>query len=445
MTDKTPNIPSLKAQRTRYAKLDLKDVKRILVACSMYPSSLVSASILVRGALYSNLIFHVMFFEPIIQAERLVAYLGKDTSTLLFVIGLEVVGEDIESQDRVVLIGSHTYPDVMSISEAKTSPPMAADAYTFSKERFSVSSQDFALAAVGTLLEDVPQDVTSDIIGLAVKQMALESRKGFKIPGFNFLSLDEVFAYNIHPFLNALSGYPDICQSLLKEAEIPLDKWSRPLSELTKAEARRLTSSLIPLLSASSIPSVLGSDYAVLSERLTSPLRQVSGIASLSKVAWSRRQMGLLLGVFVGDRARQLNTLVDSYHQHTRETIAGIAELSIALSEPDSGAIDTEQYISVSIHESPESVFPEIGRITLESDLAKNKKFLVLSSEKSITVVWTSSLALNSLLPAFVEKNIPFLTTSVQSVRIPSKSEEIYKKAIEAVKHVLSEGEIIDG
>ena len=155
--------------------------------------------------------------------------------------------------------------------------------------------------------------------------------------------------------------------------------------------------------------------------------------------------MGLLLGVFVGDRARQLNTLVDSYHQHTRETIAGIAELSIALSEPDSGAIDTEQYISVSIHESPESVFPEIGRITLESDLAKNKKFLVLSSEKSITVVWTSSLALNSLLPAFVEKNIPFLTTSVQSVRIPSKSEEIYKKAIEAVKHVLSEGEIIDG
>ncbi len=441
MTDKTPNIPSLKAQRTRYAKLDLKDVKRILIACSMYPSSLVSASILARGALYSNLLFHVKFFEPLIQAERLVAYLGKDPSTMLFVIGLEVVGEGIENQDRVVLMGSHTYPDVISTPEAKTSFPMAADAYTFSKEKFTVSPQDFVLAAVGTLLENMHHDATSDIIGLAVKQMVLESRKGFKIPGFNFLPLDEVFAYNIHPFLNSLSGYPDTCQSLLKEAEIPVDKWSRPISELTKAEARRLTASLIPLLSDSSIPFVLGSDYEVLSESPTSPLRHVSGIASLSEVAWSTRQMGLLLGVFVGDRARQLNTLVDSYHQHTRETINGIAELSIVLSEPDSGAIDTEQYTSVSIHEIPESVFPEIGRIALESNLAKDKKFLVLSSEESITIIWTKSLSLNSLLPSFVEKDIPFLTTSVQSFRIPSKSKEVYKKAIEALKHALSEGE----
>lgn len=445
MTDKTPNIPSLKAQRTRYASLDLKDVKRILVACSVYPSSLVSASILIRGALYSNLLFHVKCFEPLVQAERLVAYLGKDPSTLLFVIGLEVVGEGIENQDRVVLMGSHTYPDVISTPEVKTGFPTAADAYTFSKEKLTVSSQDFALAAVGTLLEDMPNDATSDIIGLAVKQMTLESRKGFRIPGFNFLTLDEVFAYNIHPFLNSLSGYPDTCQSLLKEAEIPLDKWNRPLSELTKAEATRLTASLVPLLSDSSIPFVLGSDYEVLSEKPTSPLRRISGIASLSEVAWSTRQMGLLLGVFAGDRARQLNTLVDSYHQHTRETINGIAELSITLSEPDSGAIDTEQYISVSIHDTPESVFPEIGRIALESNLAKDKKFLVLSAEESITVVWTKSLSLSSLLPAIVERNIPFLTTSIQSLRIPSKSEEVYSKAIEALKQALSEAERIDG
>jgi hypothetical protein len=445
MTDKTPNIPSLKPQRTRYAKLDSSGVKRILIACSMYPSSLVSASILVRGALHSSLLFHVRFFEPLIQAETLVAYLGKDPSTLLFVIGLEVVGGDIENKDRVVLMESHTHSDVMSIRETRTGFPMAADAYTFSKEKFTVSFQDFVLAATGALLEDPPHDMTPDIIALGGKQTALELSKGFKIPGYNFLPLDEVFTYNIHPFLKSLSGYPDTCQSLLKEAEIPLDKWNRPLRELTKAEARRLTASLIPLLSASSIPSVLGSDYEVLSEKPTSPLRHISGIASLSQMAWSRRQPGLLLGVFVGDRARQLNNLVESYHQHARETIAGIAELNTVFSEPDSGVIDTEQYISVSMHDTPESVFPEIGRIALESDLAQDKEFLIISSEESITVIWTRRISLNRVLPVLVEKDIPFLTTSVQSLRIPSKSEEVYKRTIEAMKHALSEGKKIDG
>ncbi|MHA1907311.1 MAG: hypothetical protein ACW98Y_08455 [Candidatus Thorarchaeota archaeon] len=373
----------------------------------------------------------------VVSMKDIKKHIDNKPDTLLVVVGINTYGEIPSEKDTIIDIGSKFYPKLAEINETEPDFPSSSMAYVFAKETMKLGNDDLALAAAGSILEAPAHKTTTELIEICTKSGLLSSKRGFKIPGTNFLPLDELFLYNIHPYLDGLSGVPSRCQKLFSDADIPLRKRTEPLSQLSTEEATQLTSVLIPRLPAPTISSVLGSDdYELLREKPESPLRYVTAINALGQVAWSRRKMGLMLGVFIGDRARLLGNLVDLYRDHCRETVEGVQKLNVILNETDSQVQTGNQYISALVN-IPDVVLPDVGRIALESGLGSESKFLILRTHQSMTVSWVQDIASLHVMVELLGKNIPVSQKSHNSVRVEESSNQTHAKIIKALETVV--------
>lgn len=433
MTDTAPTIPALEQIRNRFSKVKLKAVKKILIASSIQPHSIVASSILCRAILREKMLFHVKFFDSIVTIEDLDRHLKPDPSILLLAVGLDIVGTSSSHPTQFLEMGVRFHPTLDTLDLTPLSHPVAAEALAFVEEKMEVFPEEIGLAGVSTLLEESKSAAAKTILDTCMKQGLIALRKGFRIPGFNFLAMDEVFANNVHPYLDSLSGAPESCQRIFDDADISFSKWSTPLSALTSNEARQLNAVLLLSLSGAAIPHVLGSDHEILYEKASSPLRHLSGISSLSRIIWSKHEMGLLLGVLIGDRARLLTSLIDTYRSYCRETILSVTKLKAQLHERQDTTSFSDNHILIRTSDVAEDVAPDVGRILLESTIAKDARFLLIASEQSLSVVWKKSISLLSVSAALLKRKIPLISTSAQSVRIPDASDNMCKKVIEVM------------
>jgi hypothetical protein len=162
----------------------------------------------------------------------------------------------------------------------------------------------------------------------------------------------------------------------------------------------------------------------------------VTAINAIGKVAWSRGKMGLMLGVFIGDRARILGNLVELYREHSRETVEGVQKLNVILNETDTQLQSGNQYLSAPVN-IPDVVLSDVGRIALESSIGSENKFLILRSHQSITVSWAPDIPTFQVLVEFLDKNIPISQKSHTSVRVEDQSDQTHARIIESVKAIV--------
>ena len=436
MSEKAPSISSFKSVRDRFSKIKPRNLRKILIVSSKSPSAIISSSILCRAALKANILFHVKYVNSITPMENITKSAANQSETWWAVVGVNTYGEVPSEPDHILAIGSKFHSKISDISESEPEFPSSAMAYAFANERMTLGNDDLTLAAVGSILEASSHKTTIELVDTCDKIGLLSSKKGFKIPGTNFLPLDELFLYNIHPYLDGLSGVPGRSHKLFSDTDIPLRKRTEPLSQLSNEEAKQLTSVLLPRLSPPAIPSVLGTDYELIQEKPESPLRYVAAISALGQVAWSRRKMGLLVGVLIGDRARLLDSLVDIYREHSRETVQGVQKLNVILNETDTQVQTGNQYVSAPVN-IPDVVLPDVGRIALESGIGNENKFLILRTHQSVTVSWTSDISSLRVMVELIGKNIPISPMTYHSVRVPQSSNQINAKIIEALGTVV--------
>ena len=433
MTDKALAILP-EALRNRFSKIKLKDSRKVIIASSVTPYSVVASSILCRTFLNTNTLFHVMFFDNMVSIDQLNQHIKTNPDALIITIGLDIIGTLSSKHKQVLSVGSRFHSTLKDVHIAPLDFPVAAESLALAAETGTVQHDEIALATVGSLLESPKHKMTEAMVDVCIKEGILLSRKGFRIPGFNFLSMDEVFSGNIHPYLDSLSGAPEACHRIYEEADISFSKWSTPLSQLSPDEARQLNAVLLLSLSSSAIPHVLGSDYEIPHEKESSPFRHISSISSISRVIWSTHEMGLLLGVLIGDRARLMNTILETYRKYCEETITSVAEVNILLNEREGKATFHDTYISIDTSHLPDTTLADVGRITLQSAIAKEAKFLIMVSKESATVTWKESISLLSVLVELLNQNIPFTSTSPQSVRIDDTSDETLEKTKDVLK-----------
>jgi len=220
--------------------------------------------------------------------------------------------------------------------------------------------------------------------------------------------------------LATISGNQKVCDAILNEAEIPIQKLRTPLSNLTSSEAQRLTSVLITRLDPGTIPKLLGTDYIITRERDTSPIRFVSGIETIGATAWSRNELGALISVLLGDRGRALRALIDSHIDHHKDVISTIHHLESNL-QGDSTTTTT----TVKLTGSKTEILPDVGRIALESGIVDSVRPVALDNGEVYTIVWPSSkLNTKMVHQEILSIDTKIIATSPESITIIGNDEK---------------------
>jgi len=283
---------------------------------------------------------------------------------------------------------------------------------------------DLQLAAAGSVIQGgmnkTKKGANKDIIELAQNKGLVEERKGFKLFGVTMLPLDEALLYSTHPYLETISGNQKMCDEILNEAEIPIQKLRTPLSNLNTSEAQRLTSVLITRLNPSAIPQLLGTDYILTQESESSPIRFVSGIETIGATAWAQNELGASTSVLLGDRGRALRTLIESHMSHHKDVISTIHQLESNL-KGDSTTTTT----TVTLTGSKIEILPDVGRIALESGIVDTTRPVALGNGEVFTIVWPSSnLNTKMVFREFLSTDTKIIASSPQSITIIGNDEE---------------------
>jgi hypothetical protein len=246
--------------------------------------------------------------------------------------------------------------------------------------------------------------------------------------------MNEVLAYSIRPYLPNLSGRPEICDKIYEEADIPYPKLKTPLSSLTSEEAKRMNEQLLPKLDPSVIPQVLGQDFILSLENEASPARLLSGIRTIAETAWTLREPGASTAIWIGDRARVLRSLLDSYMAHSKEVIAGVERMVAILQESELERTDQPPLISQT--EAHEEILSDVGRVVLEANYVDTDKLMVIS-DSSIFAIWKSgTISLQNLFRSLMSVGILPNATSSNSLRVNDTSEDTKSKIASALRNV---------
>ncbi|MFW9967929.1 MAG: hypothetical protein ACFFEA_12320 [Candidatus Thorarchaeota archaeon] len=382
--------------------------------------------------------FHITFVEPVIQSEELnnVRSIYPDSSVI--VIGVDVVDRKRIKKGKsypIFIGGAHESEQIQSLCLGNERTVSAA-AYILADEIIETGPEELQLAAAGTLLSDQSiklKGAAREIVASAQKKGLIEETKGFRLFGVNFMPLNEVLAYSIRPYLPNLSGRPEICDKIYEEADIPYPKFRTPLSSLTSQEAKRMNAQLLPKLDPSVIPQVLGQDFILSSESEVSPARLLSGIKAIAETSWTLGESGASTAIWIGDRARILRSLLDSYMTHSKDVIAGVERMVATLQEFQ--VERTDQPITISQTEAREEVLSDVGRVVLEANYVETDRLIVISKDISISAIWKSgSFVLQDLLRSLMSVGIHPITTSSNSLRVNDASEETKSKIESTLK-----------
>ncbi|MCK5266063.1 MAG: hypothetical protein KAR03_10695 [Candidatus Thorarchaeota archaeon] len=424
MTAKKP--PSLKTLEKVCTTINFQTSDQNILVTSPYPEAVIASTIISQTISRLKSLFHISFQQPVMTIDTLNTLREKYRSSAIIIVGIDILGKKKIKKGKgyPLIIGGTSESEQVNSFTLGTDSTVAAAGYVFAKSLKAMNDYNLQLAAAGSLLHggmnESKKGANKDIIELAKKNGLIEERKGFKLFGVTMLPLDEALLYSTHPYLATISGNQKVCDAILNEAEIPIQKLRTPLSNLNSSEAQRLTSVLITRLDPGTIPQLLGTDYIITRERDISPIRFVSGIETIGATAWTRNELGALISMLLGDRGRALRTLIDSHMTHHKDVISTIHRLESNL-KGDSTTTTT----TVTLTGSKTEILPDVGRIALESGIVDSVRPVALDNGEVYTIVWPSSkLNIKKVIREFLSSSIELLATSPQSITIKGNLEE---------------------
>jgi len=424
MTAKKP--PSLKTLEKVCTTINFQTSDQNILVTSPYAEAVIASTIISQTISRLKSLFHISFQQPVMTIDTLNTLREKYSSSAIIIVGIDILGKKKikKSKGYPLIIGGTSESEQVNSFRLGTDSTVAAAGYVFAKSLIDPNDYDLQLAAAGSVIQGgmnkTKKGANKAIIELAQNKGLVEERKGFKLFGVTMLPLDEALLYSTHPYLATISGNQKVCDAILNEAEIPIQKLRTPLSNLNSSEAQRLTSVLITRLDPGTIPQLLGTDYIITRERDISPIRFVSGIETIGATAWTRNELGALISMLLGDRGRALRNLIDSHMTHHKDVISTIHRLESNL-KGDSTTTTT----IVTLTGSKIEILPDVGRIALESGIVDSVRPVALDNGEVYTIVWPSSkLNIKIVIREFLSSSIELLTTTPQSITIKGNLEE---------------------
>ena len=415
-------VPSLKTLEKVCKSIDFQIGNQNILLTSPYPEAAISSTIIAQAISKTKSLFHISFSQPVQTIDTINTLKERYGSSSIILVGVDILGKKRvkKGSGYPLVIGGTSESEQVDALTVGTDSTVAAAGYVFAKSLIDMNDYHLQFAAAGSLLNNGMKGASKDIIELAQNNGLIEERKGFKLFGVTMLPLDEALLYSTHPYLATISGKQKVCDEILNEAEIPIQKLRTPLSNLSTAEAQRLTSVLITRLDPSMIPKLLGTDYILTLERETSPIRFVSGIETMSMTAWAQNEPGAMIGLLLGDRGSTLRSLIENHMDHHKDVIATVQRLESNL-QGDSTTTTT----TVTLTGSKTEILPDVGRIALETGIVDTGRPVALDNGETFTIVWPSS-KLNSKMVyhEFLSTNTTIIASSPQSITITGSDEE---------------------
>ena len=419
-------LPSLKALEKVCKTINFQTSNQNIIVTSPYPEAAIASTIISQTISRLKSLFHISFQQPVLTIDTIDTLRERYSSSAIIIVGIDILGKKKikKGKSYPLIIGGTSESEQIDSFKLGTDSTVAAAGYVFSKSLNGTSDYNLQLAAAGSLLHHgmnkSKRGASQEIIELAKSNGLIEERKGFKLFGVTMLPLDEALRYSTHPYLATISGNQQVCDAILNEAEIPIQKLRTPLSNLNSSEAQRLTSVLITRLDPSTIPQLLGTDYIITRERDISPIKFVSGIETISATAWTRNELGSLISVLLGDRGGALRDLLDSHMNHHKDVISTIHHLESNL-QGDSTTTTT----TVKLTGSKTEILPDVGRIALESGIVDSTRPVALDNGEVYTIVWPSSkLNTKMVLQKIRSNGTKIIATSPKSITIIGNDEE---------------------
>ena len=395
-----------------------------------------SASLICRSILRSDGLFQLTFLEPVVTVEEVNALRKTHSKSTVILIGIDLAGKKRVKKGTgypILVGGTHdsNQAESLRIGDENT---ISTAAYVIAKEKLNATSQELQLAAAATLVGSFSwskgfdvlaqlKGAAKSLVSSAQKEKLVEEHRGYRIFGANFTPLNEVLEYSIRPYLQGLSGRHENCERTLEEADVPFSKLRMPISSLTNEEAKRLNGILLPNLDSDTTHYILGQDFSLAQERKESPMRLVSGIRSISEIALTLQEIGTSSAIYMGDRAQQLQSFLNSYLTYSRELIRAFQGLRMSLENEIPEIRNSLAIIQTS--EGKRKLLGDLGRIVLETDLVLADMVMIFAEGEGISVTWKPGVVhLQSLLRIMKLKGIHATTVSTNSILIDDTSEE---------------------
>lgn len=426
MSEPANDTPELRRLSKKCEKLPLEPGEHVLIVSSPAPEAQLSTALLCRAVLETGGVFHATFSEPVMDSGVISQILESQPNCVPVLIGVDLDQKAAAKppHERLIVVGSSS--EKIGKSHAlgdSTSLPAAT--YVLAKEKLAAGRAELQLAVQAALMgsrQQLKDSAVSELLKIGTASGISKSLKSFLVFGMNFLPAPQALQYSIRPYLEGFSGNPGQCERLIDEAGVPLIRRASPLDQLTVDDKQKLMQNLVPKLAQKAITGVTGQDYEFPSEKRESPMRFLSQISALSESAWSRRLLGLSIGVWIGDRARMLRQLIDSQISHAQSVIAGLQAVSgESRTARPSGS---ESVTVLRIPSMQKEILGNVVEILVEEEKSAGR-FLMLCSVDHIGIGWKrDSYDLKRVIRAFQEQELGPVSASRSSVWIESKREE---------------------
>jgi hypothetical protein len=424
----------------------LHDSDRLVVVSAPHLQSILGAAIIAGSCYQTGRPFHITFVDPFVNVEEINALGVKHAKSTVLYIGTQNTGKKRlrKGKGYPLFIGC----DFSSIHEEApvigNTAVVTAAAYVFASKKLSVSERALGLAGLGTISNKIAltkkRGAHQDLLKKAINQKLIEARKGFKVYGVNSVPLSDAFLYSINPYLPGISGNSRRVEQAFEDSGIPFPKRKLPITSLTNKEAQKLTQRLIQHIPAETIPDFLGQDYVVVREDIASPVRFHSSLKQLARLAWIRGLHGSLLSVLLGDRARQLRSLLDTQMFHSREVIRAVQRAEGLLEDQSTPPGSTEQGRIIDIKGVQNEILPDVGQIVLDTGPVDESVYFVMTTESYLAAVWRDSSLTNRLLDDLRKTGLGHRLTASNAVEVNDVSESTRDAVILALEKTVGKG-----
>lgn len=426
MSEPANDTPELKRLSKKCNRILLEPGEHVLIVSSPAPEAQFSTALLCRAILETGGVFHVTFSEPVMELEMISQILESQPNCVPVLIGVDLDQKTTAKppHERLIVVGSSS-DKIGKVHALGDSTSLSAATYVLAKEKLAAGRAELQLAVQAALVgsRQQPKDpVVNELLQIGAASGISKGLKSFLVFGMNFLPAPQALQYSIRPYLEGFSGNPGQCERLIDEAGIPLFRRTSPLDQLTVDDKQKLMQNLVPKLAQKTITGVTGQDYEFPSEKTESPMRFLSQMSALSESAWSRRMLGLSIGVWIGDRARMLRQLIDSQISHAQSVISGLQAVS-----GEMGMASPSGSESVTVLRMPslqKEILGDVAEILIEEGKSAGR-FLMLCSIDHIGISWKGdSYDLKRVIRVLQEQKLSPVSASRSSVRIESKREE---------------------
>ncbi|MHA1772318.1 MAG: hypothetical protein ACTSYL_05970 [Candidatus Thorarchaeota archaeon] len=429
-----PEIPELNSLRGKIADIPIASDSRVLLISSPTTEAVFATTVLGRAIIRSGGIVHITFIEPAITSSTAASILSKYTGfqPLFIGVSLSTVEKSSSLADAIFLAPSHTFDGAVTVGATQ---PIIPTVLALAGEKYPLTTSDLRLAAIGLLItkgRTTNDSLSSSIIDAAMTSCGFSNRPEYLLYGANFMPARECLSVSIYPYMEGISGDSNECDLLLKQAEITPVRRTRPLVLLKKDERQRITSAIIERIDPALAAQIIGPNVENLSENEDSPMRWVSNIRILAAIAWARREFGLGMAVWMGDRARSLKVLLDSCMDTTNRVIMALHEILPTINENAFQITGSVTHMTLS--SGDDAVLTEVGRILLERGLIQSR-FLGLQSDTALSISWCSSdVSLSLVLSSFEASGLnPFSTSSSSIVLDPTSDWQTIFATLETI------------